>query len=291
MAVLNALKNGNAPSSAQIGDTIRTAGGNFNVVAPNTPGAKYNPSSGFWSVRDNSSEYMTNAKSLVTNNNNAMSNAAETANTISARSSALSYEFNAREAQKTRDWQEYMSDTAHQREVRDLIAAGLNPVLSATLGGASTPSGATASGSSYTGQKADVDTSMLPFYAQILGAAMNNRTSENIARIQAETALQTAKIGSATSIYSAQQSAAAARYGADQSAAASRYGSDKSYDSANPVNRFMNDVLSGNSGKSISNVSKSLSDLWSSFRGAVGSYSSKKAEQIHRYGRFSGGGW
>lgn len=50
---------------------------------------------------------------------------------------------NAQQAVAQMQFQKMMSDTAHQREVSDLRAAGLNPMLSANAG-ASTPSGAMA---------------------------------------------------------------------------------------------------------------------------------------------------
>lgn len=55
--------------------------------------------------------------------------------------SSLQNLFNKKEATKARNYATEMSNTAHQREVADLRAAGLNPLLSVRGSGASTPSG------------------------------------------------------------------------------------------------------------------------------------------------------
>jgi len=66
---------------------------------------------------------------------------------IGAGSSALeglaTSAFNVHENRQNRRFQRDMANTSHQREVKDLIAAGLNPILSAN-GGAPVPSGGAA---------------------------------------------------------------------------------------------------------------------------------------------------
>ncbi len=49
-------------------------------------------------------------------------------------------------ARRQREWEEKMSNTAHQREMNDLSLAGLNATLGMGGQGASTPSGASAKG-------------------------------------------------------------------------------------------------------------------------------------------------
>jgi hypothetical protein len=67
-------------------------------------------------------------------------------NAMSAASQSSAMRYNAKEAQLQRDWEERMSSTSYQRSVKDLEAAGLNPILAAYNGyGASTPSGGYAS--------------------------------------------------------------------------------------------------------------------------------------------------
>lgn len=164
----------------------------------------------------------------ISNSNSALSEQyAQSARNWSQAMQEIVMEFNSEEAAKNRDWQEFMSNTAHQREVLDLLKAGLNPVLSAGGGnGASVGSGSTASVSVPGASQGSVDT-------QGSSAVVNLLTSLLMAQTNI---LNTATSANAT-MAAASKTAAASQYAADisranamTSASATRYAAGKSYE-------------------------------------------------------------
>lgn len=83
---------------------------------------------------------------------------------------------NARQAQAQRDFEEQMSSTSWQRGVADMKAAGLNPALAYQQGGASTPTGMSA-------------TMHSPIQAGLSGASSAAAAAANIEQTKAQTDL------------------------------------------------------------------------------------------------------
>lgn len=136
------------------------------------------------------------------------------------------FDFNSAEALKARNWEERMSNTSHQRETKDLIAAGLNPVLSANSGANSyTTSEASAKAENAASEIASMYTAKLSADAQINSSKMNLKAAKVAASAQKYSADRSASATLASSM----NSASAARDVANINKQASKYSAKKHY--------------------------------------------------------------
>ena len=111
-----------------------------------------------------------------------------------------SFEKNAAEAQKQRDWSEHMSNTTYQRTVQDMRDAGLNPsvMLAGGAGTVSTPSGSTASAPAPSSSDL-LSAIMLPLQMKVLRAqARNIDADSDLKAEQAETQRSVQRLNSLT---------------------------------------------------------------------------------------------
>ena len=213
---------------------------------------------------ENSTTSMLQNARDIANHNNALSSVnAKKQMDFQTESNAKAMAFSSAEAEKNRAYQERLSNSAHQREVADLLKAGLNPVLSSKYSGSTTPSGSSASGVSSQGSKADVDTSVNNIIGSLLNAVIGQATALQTTAMNNQTALQSTSMMNETQI----KNAITAMQATLGSASINANSNQKIQSQAQAFEEYMKKNYPQNM---VGGVSSIWSSMWDAFNGASG---------------------